>query len=306
MVHGPVTRYDKAWALGLMQIRVGNCADNIAQVDPVLPATASVGAMAATKLLSSAEFYKKKSGFPLQEDGSVPLSDAAAIQAGFREITPYSMALARGIDPTAALAATASQVGIASTTGTRAAALSIDVSGTPVTDEYLVAFTGAAAGNIYGRKSGLVHTFSSLGSAMAQADGYFTIPANYFTSTWASGDVYVFRTTKGATAGAAYPMNPDNWGTDEPTISLGGLVSPENIRVEGIYTYPDGSNQMVIVLPRVQIAASIDMDFAETEPAAITIQFDSKNASSQNGSGNAVWDAMPLGQILWGVGLAAA
>ncbi|MFZ3044705.1 MAG: hypothetical protein WA151_02225 [Desulfatirhabdiaceae bacterium] len=305
MTHGPVTRFEKAWALGLIQIRVGNSLDNIAQVDPVLPASASVGALASTKFLASAEFYKKRSGFPLTEDGSIPLSDAAAIGGAFREITPYTMALARGLDPTAAMAATASYVCKKTTAGTTDATKVIDVSGTPVTDEYTVAFTGAAAGNIYSRKHGLVHTFSAL-TAMAQTDGYFTIPASFFTGTWASGDVYVFRTTKAATAGAAYPGDPDDWAANTPSIGFGGLISPADLRIEGVYIYPDGLKQMVFVFPRGQISAAIDVDFAEQDPAAIPVQFESKTASSQNSAGNAVWDSMPLGSVTWGVGIAAA
>ena len=305
MTHGPVTRFEKAWALGLIQIRIGNSADNIAQVDPVLPASASVGALASTKFAASAEFYKKKSGFPLTEDGSIPLSDAAAISGGFREITPYTMALARGLDPTGALAATAMYVCKKTTAGTTDATKVISVAGTPVTDEYLVAFTGATAGSIYGRVGGLVHTFSAL-TAMTQASGLFTIPADFFTGTWASGNVYVFRTTKAATAGDAYPGDPDDWAADTPSIGFGGLVSPADLRIEGVYTYPDGLKQMVFIFPRGQISASIDMDFAEQDPVAIPVQFESKTAGSQNSSGNAVWDSMPLGRVKWGVGIAAA
>ncbi|MDY0324790.1 MAG: hypothetical protein RBQ87_01285 [Candidatus Cloacimonadaceae bacterium] len=315
MTHGPVTKFAKAWALGLIQVRVGSSADHIATIGPALTSAFSVGALASTKFMMTAEFYKQRSGFPLREDGAIPLSDAAAIQGGFREITPWTMALARGLDPTGSIAATVAEVRKVTTLGTTDATKVIAVTDAtpadwaPISDTWVVAFTGATAGSIYGLKTGLVHTFVALDSAMAPVDGdtnkYFSIPASYFTGTWAAGDVYVFNTTKLATAGgSAYPGDPDDWEAASPAIGLGGLVSPLDLRIEGVYTYPDGVSQMVMIFPRGQVAASVDIDFAEQDPAAIPVQFDAKTASSENAAGSAVWNNMPLGQIVWGRNIA--
>ena len=298
MAGGPVTRYDKAWVLGLMQVRVGPSAANIDETTAVLTNQNSIGALADVKLLANAEFFKQMSGFPLTEDGVIPMKDSAAIQASFKEITPFTMALARGIDPTASIAAgVVMDVGLVSTAGTGAAVLSIAAGASAVTDEFWVVFTGATDGEIYGRKSGHVHTFANLTSAMEPSD-LFSIPANFFTGTWASGDVYAFRTSA-ASADNAYPGDPASWASATPELGLGGLAAPANVRIEGVYTYPNRTNTMTVIFPRAQITANIDMSFAEEDAAAVPLSLESKNASSDNAAGNAVWDAMPLGKIFW-------
>jgi hypothetical protein len=86
------------------------------------------------------------------------------------------------------------------------------------------------------------------------------------------------------------------------TIGLGALVAPTAIRVEAIYTFPDGTNTMGIIFPRANAAATIEMDFAPEEPAAVAIRLEAKRADSEITGGNAVWDAMPYGRILWNDG----
>ena len=86
-------------------------------------------------------------------------------------------------------------------------------------------------------------------------------------------------------------------------VALGTLATPTVLRVEAIYTYPDGVNTMNIIFPRAQVTASIEMDFAEEEPAAVAIAIQSNRADSgitdASNPGNACWDDKPLGQILW-------
>jgi hypothetical protein len=102
---GPVTVYAQSWALGLAQIRIGDSAGNIASVVPVLGAPKQLGAMANTKYVGNVDFFKQESGFPLNEDGVIPLREGAAFECAFKEITPYNIAIARGLDPTAARSA---------------------------------------------------------------------------------------------------------------------------------------------------------------------------------------------------------
>jgi hypothetical protein len=60
---------------------------------------------------------------------------------------------------------------------------------------------------------------------------------------------------------------------------------------------------MNIVFPRAQVTASIEMDFAEEEPAAVAISIQSNRSDSgitdASNPGNACWDDKPLGQIIW-------
>jgi len=83
-------------------------------------------------------------------------------------------------------------------------------------------------------------------------------------------------------------------------ITLGGRTSPAYVRMEAYYVYPNGTNTMTIIFPRAQVSANVEMDLAAEDAAAVTITFESKNASSDVSGGNAVWDDKPLGHIIWG------
>lgn len=85
-------------------------------------------------------------------------------------------------------------------------------------------------------------------------------------------------------------------------IPLGTIAAPTAIRVEAIYTFPDGTNTMGIVFPRAMAAATIEMEFAQEEPAAVAIRLEAKRADSEVTGGNAVWDAMPYGRMIWNDG----
>ena len=189
---GPVTKDTSTIAIGLMQIRVGVSATHIAAPTPALSSSDSIGALASTKFVGNTDWYKLESGFPLIEDYTVPIREGAALECAFKELTPYNMALANGIDPVGSYAE--------------------------------------------------VH----------------------------SGE-----------------------------IVLGGRVAPAYLRVEGVYTYPNGSNTMTFVFPRAQVSANVETDFTSEDSAAVTVMFESKNATSDVSGGNAIWDDKPLGAIQW-------
>jgi len=189
---GPVTTDTTSIALGLAQIRVGDSSDGIGTLGQMLSASDSIGSLANTKFIGHTEFFKLEGGFPLIEEFTTPIREAAALECAFRQISPYNMALAYGIDP--------------------------------------------------GSDYDLVH----------------------------SGEV-----------------------------ALGNKVAPEYVRMEALYTYPDGTNTMCIIFPRAQVSADLEIDLQSEDAAAVPITFESKNASSDVTGGDAVWDDMPLGRIEW-------
>ncbi len=293
MVTGPITKDASTWVVGLMQIRVGASAANIASVTAVLTSVNSIGAMAETALRGNTEFFKQMSGFPKQEDGTIPIAEAFAIECAFKEITPFNLALARGIDPTASLASQIFEVSEVTTAGTETGTMLSDDDGS-IDDEWTVVFATATTGAIYGKVTGHIHDFANLTGAMEPANGgdtYFTLPANYFSGTWAADETYVFRTMAGGASAYA--------SAHTGTLGLGGLTSPADIRVEGVYTYPNGTSTYTCIIPRAQAAASVEIPHSEESEAAVPIAFESKNASSDNTSGNAAWDSMPLGTIIF-------
>ena len=97
---GPVTKDTSTIALGLAQIRILDSSDNIGKINPQSSSSDSIGALANTKFLGNTDWYKLESGFPLLEDYAVPIREAASLECAFKEITPYNMALAYGLDPT--------------------------------------------------------------------------------------------------------------------------------------------------------------------------------------------------------------
>lgn len=188
---GPVTKDTSTIALGLAQIRVGPSAANIDSVNSVLLPAASIGALANTKFIGKADWFKLESGFPLLEDFTTALRESAALECAFKELTPANVALAYGRDPAA-----------------------------------------------------------------------LTLPH--------SGEV-----------------------------ALGGRVAPAYIRMEAIYTYPNGTNHMNIIFPRAQVSASMELDLKTEDAAAAPIVFEAKRADSEVSGGNAIWDSKPLGRIYW-------
>jgi len=195
---GPLTKDTTTVALGLAQIRVGLSATNITKKNPVLASSASIGALANTNFTSNAEYFKLESGYPLLEDATYPLREAAMLEVAFKEITPANFALAKGLNP--------------------------------------ASYTNAHTG----------------------------------------------------------------------TIALGTISTPVFLRMEAIYTYPDGTNTMNIIFPRAQATAAIEMEFAEEEPAAVAVAIEAKRADSgitdANNPGNTCWDDAPLGHIIWNNG----
>jgi len=82
-------------------------------------------------------------------------------------------------------------------------------------------------------------------------------------------------------------------------IKIGNRRAPDYIRMEAMYTYPNGSNHMYITFPRAQVSANIEMDLPTEDATAIPITFESKTADSEVVGGSAIWDDAPLGHITW-------
>lgn len=296
-VRGPVTKDPMTRPLGLLQIRVGPSALHIATNTPVLTSADSLGALASTKFTDTREYYEFTSGFPKTVDLKECISIKTTLEGAVQEFTPQKFALAAGIDVFADVDATAVNGVPVSTAGTIDGTKSIAVNnnGGVISDEFIVHFTGAAAGAILSKTKGLVHTFSALDAAMepqnadASNNLYFSIPASFFTGTWAAGDVFIFRTT-------AYISGTDNYSDNySGSIPLGVGGLPAYVRIEGVQDYGYGHSYTVI-LPRAQVISSVDVSQAETE-GNIPMQFEGTRADSAVSGGNAAWDDFPTGRI---------
>ncbi len=292
---GPVTRDTSTVALGLAQIRVGKSAANISVVTPVLGASDSIGAMASTKFLGNVDYWKLESGFPLLEDMTIPLRESAALECEFKEISSKNLALARGIDPFADISARVTLGVIDSVAGTRTGVITVNNDGGVIDELWTVIFTGATAGTIYGRVSGNIHDFAAVDAIIAPVDGdddpYFSIPANFFSGTWAAKDSFTFSTKPFVAGTAAYADNHAG------SIKLGTMSAPAYVRMEAVYTYPNGVNHMYIIFPRANATSSVELDLQIEDNANVPLTFEAKRADSEVVGGDAAWDDSTLGII---------
>jgi hypothetical protein len=295
---GPTTKDTSTIALGLAQIRVGNSAANIASIGSVLTSAASIGALGSTKFTGTVDYWKLTSGFPQLEDMTIPIKETAMLEVSFKEITPYNLALARGIDPGAGAAqpATVTFVDSKTTAGTTTGNIAVTDTAGPVNDTFTVVFQSATTAKVYGTDKGLVGSMANLTNAFAPDNGgnpYFSIPANFFSGTWAADDTYTFRTTAYVAAGGSYSDNHSG------SIGLGSMTAPAFVRMEAVYTYPNGVNHMYIIFPRANATTSMELDLQAEDAAAAPLTFEAKRSDSETAGGNAVWDLMSLGRIFF-------
>lgn len=82
-------------------------------------------------------------------------------------------------------------------------------------------------------------------------------------------------------------------------IPLGTLATPEYVRMEAVYTFPDGTNTMTVIFPRAQVLSAPEVDFQQEEVAAVPINIEAKRADSEVSGGHSAWDSQPLGRIYW-------
>ena len=101
---GPVTTDTSTIALGLAQIRIIASAANITDIHLASVAGDSIGALANTRYVGNVDWYRLESGYPLIEDYIAPIREGAMLECAFKEITPFNMAMAHGIDPSSGYA----------------------------------------------------------------------------------------------------------------------------------------------------------------------------------------------------------
>lgn len=295
MRQGPVIKDTSSVALGMAQIRIGKSSAHIATTAPVLVADDSMGGMASTAYTGETEYWNLESGFPLQIDAVFPLRETNIIECGFKEITPKNLAIARGIDPLADLSATVVPIGSSTIAGTTNGSVAVTDDAGPTTETWTVVFSSAVDYDVYGSVSGHVGA-GDTSTQFAPANGssvYFTIPSTYFTGTWAADETHTFATTAFVAGTDAY-VNPH-----AGAIPLGAAAAPEFVRVEAVYTFPDGVHTMTIIFPRANVTSSLNLDMQAEDAMAVTTTITACGASSDNSGGNAVWDSMPMGQILF-------
>lgn len=294
---GPVTKDTSTVALGLAQIRVGNAAASIADITPTLLPAHSIGALASTKFTSAVDYWKLESGFPLLEDFTLPIRESAMLECEFKEITAKNLAIARGIDVSNDIDSDSAEVTSVTSAGTTTGVITTDNDGGVVADTWTVYFLTATTGIITGALTGHVHDFTDLTSIMDPDDltnDYFSLPANYFSGTWAADETYVFKTTPFVTGTALYDD------AHAGSIALGQLGVPDFVRMEAVYTYPDGTHTMIIIFPRANCTTSVEIDLQAEDNANVPLTFEAKRADDETEGGNAVWNASTLGRIVFG------
>jgi len=294
---GPTTKDTSTVPLGLAQIRVGDSASNIATATAVLLAAASIGALANTKFTGNVDYWKLESGFPLLEDLSLPIRESASLECAFKELTPYNLALARGIDPAAAQSATVTLLDSVTVGGGIGAGIviAVDDTGGVVSDTWVVTFDDATHYTVYGLETGVLCAGTLIGGACAPDNGghpYFTIPIDHFDASWLADETYTFKTQ-------AYVADGGYSSAHSGTINLGNLAAPAFVRMEAVYTYPNQTNHMYVIFPRANVTSSTEIDWAAEDTIASPLVFEGKRADSETSGGDVAWDNAPIGIIIF-------
>lgn len=294
---GPRTQNPQRLALGLAEVRVGPSAANIGTATPVLTTAHSLGALSSVSYTNSKEYYVHMSGFPQVEDFVTPTQEVQQVTCEFDELTPKNLALLQGIDPSSAGSSWTGEgyTVVSSDSGTYNTSDEIDGGADAEADTYRVIFLTATTYSVYSDKRGKL-TGDQMGEGDTIATSVFTdgttellsIPSGFFTGTWAADDVFTFYMAKE--------------GYDSVTsgeIKLGELSSPDYVRMECHYTFPNGINTGTIIFPRAQVRSeSAEIAFATDTNATTSITFNSTPADSTVAGGNAVWDGQSLGKII--------
>ena len=108
-----------------------------------------------------------------------------------------------------------------------------------------------------------------------------------------------FKEISVANLSLARGIDPADLDEYDVSIALGGLVAPDYVRMEAVYTFPDNQSQMVIIFPRANVVSSMEIDLKAEDAAVIPITFEAKRGDSGVSGGNAAWDNMPLGTIVF-------
>jgi len=111
-----------------------------------------------------------------------------------------------------------------------------------------------------------------------------------------------FEEIKPYTLALAQGIDPTDGSYDQAhsgEIKLGAAAAPEYIRMEAVYTFPNASNYMAIIFPRCQVTSAFEIDLQAEDSAKPPIVFEAKLADSSQDGGDAVWDDMPLGRIIF-------
>jgi hypothetical protein len=108
-----------------------------------------------------------------------------------------------------------------------------------------------------------------------------------------------FKEISVANLSLARGIDPADLDEYDVSIALGGLIAPDFVRMEAVYTFPDNQTQMVIVFPRANVVSSMEIDLKTEDAAVIPITFEAKRGDSGVSGGDAAWDNMPLGTIVF-------
>lgn len=82
-------------------------------------------------------------------------------------------------------------------------------------------------------------------------------------------------------------------------IGFGNRAAPAYVRMEAVYTYPNGTNYMYIIFPRAQVSATVEIDLQSEDAATVPVTIEGKRADSEVTGGHVAWDDKPLGRLVW-------
>lgn len=77
-------------------------------------------------------------------------------------------------------------------------------------------------------------------------------------------------------------------------IALGNRTASVFVRVEAEYTFPNGTNKMIVIFPKAQVTSSVEFDYQKDTGASIPLTFESKRNDTET-----QWANAPLGCVVF-------
>jgi len=160
--------------------------------------------------------------------------------------------------------------------------------------------TGAALSESDSLGAMAATSFTSEKEYHIREDGYPLTPKPPYAISETNTLGCAFKEITPKTLALSLGMSPATFSNPHAgTIPLGGVAPPQPLRVEAVYTFPGSTYQMIIIFPMANITSGLKLEHQLDTPAAVTLSIKAINAASNAVGGNAVWDTMPNGKILF-------
>lgn len=92
----------------------------------------------------------------------------------------------------------------------------------------------------------------------------------------------------------SYALGGDGGSTELGTVLFS---KPQDLRVELVFTYPNRTNFLKFIMPRMSVLSNLDGNFLETDAIKLPLELVAKRADNISGGG--AWSSYPYGRQIF-------